>query len=101
MSYIYPIIRFNRMATLTLLYPERPLTAIAIAETISVFGTLINPYTYKKIYGLMIALMYAPKYADIIIDQHNKNVNTYRQAELCLILFINSFFIFYSLSHQP
>lgn len=91
---LLPFIRFNRALASTLIYPEHPIKAIAISESISVIGPLLNPNMYKKIIGLMLAMMYMPNFASAIINIHNKNKIIYYQSEICpLMLFILTIFV--------
>ena len=92
--YLVPFIRINRAFASTLLLPNEPIKAIAISETVSVFGPFLNPYMYKKIINMTIILMYIPNYSSYLLE-HYKNENLkYNQAEICCILLFNLILIF-------
>ena len=85
--HLNPIIRSTRAISAYLIYPEDPLTAISISETISLIGPLLNPVIYTKIISAGIALMYCPKLSYYFLDSFNKTNNLYYQAEICTSLF--------------
>ena len=84
---LHPIVRTTRAFSAYLIYPDDPLTAISISETISVIGPLLNPVVYTKIISAGIALMYCPKLSYYFLDSFNKTNNLYYQAEICTSLF--------------
>jgi len=87
--YLTPLIRSSRAISACLIYPEHPITAIAISETISVLGPLLNPQHLSKIIATTMAIIYAPSYAYYYIKQFNKVTTIYNQAEIIsLLLFI-------------
>ena len=70
---LLPFIRLNRALATILIYPENPIQAIAISETVSTIIPLFNPNLYKKTIGIILAVMYMPNYASAIINIENKN----------------------------
>lgn len=92
--YLIPFIRINRALASTLLMPNEPIKAIAISETVTLFGPLLNPYMYKKIINMTIILMYIPNYSSNILEYYKNENLKYNQAEICLILLFNLFLIF-------
>ena len=94
--YLTPLIRSSRAISACLIYPEHPVTAIAISETISVLGPLLNPQHLSKIIATTMAIIYAPSYAYYYIKASNQVVTIYNQAEITsLLLFILIMFINY------
>lgn len=94
--YLTPLIRSSRAISACLIYPEHPVTAIAISETISVLGPLLQPDQYSKIIATIMAIMYAPRFAYYYIKASNQVVTIYNQAEIIsLLLFILIMFINY------
>ena len=83
---LYPFIRMNRAIASCLIYPEHPIQAIAISETISVIGPLLNPNNYIRILSCLLTLSYCPDYAGHIFEIYNKPFIKYNQAEICLLL---------------
>jgi len=92
--YLIPFIRINRALASTLLMPNEPIKAIAISETVTLFGPFLNPYMYKKIINMTIILMYIPNYSSNILEYYKNENLKYNQAEICLILLFNLFLIF-------
>ncbi len=93
--YLTPLIRSSRAISACLIYPNHPVTAIAISETISVLGPLLNPQHLSKIIATTMAIIYAPSYAYYYIKQINKVATIYNNIEIiCLWVFILYFFTF-------
>lgn len=92
--YLIPFTRINRAIASSLLLPNEPIKAIAISETVSVFGPFLNPYMYKKIINVIIVLMYAPNYFSYIIYYYNNENLKYNEAEICFLLLFNLALIF-------
>ena len=92
--YLIPFIRINRALASTLLMPNEPIKAIAISETVTLFGPFLNPYMYKKIINMTIILMYIPNYSSNILEYYKNENLKYNQEEICLILLFNLFLIF-------
>lgn len=87
--YLVPLIRTNRAIAVSLIYPEHPIQAIAISETISVLGPFFNPNMYNKIIGIMFAIMYMPNYSSYFLNYYYKQNLLHDQAEICtIILFV-------------
>ena len=87
--HLHPIIRSTRAISACLIYPEHPLTAISISETITLIGPIFDPNIYNKIISLTIAFIYSPKLSYYFINNFNKNKNLYYEAEICTsLLFI-------------
>ena len=87
--YLVPLIRANRALAASLIYPEHPIKAIAISETISVLGPFFNPNMYNKIIGIMFAIMYMPNYSSYFLNYYYKQNLLHDQAEICtIILFV-------------
>ncbi len=87
--HLHPIIRSTRAISACLIYPEHPLTAISISETISLIGPIFDPNIYNKIISLTIAFIYSPKLSYYFINNFNKTKNLYYEAEICTsLLFI-------------
>ena len=84
---LYPIIRTTRAISACLIYPEDPLTAISVSETISLISALYNPITFTKIISATVAFMYCPKLSYYFLNSYNKMNNLYYQAEICISLF--------------
>jgi hypothetical protein len=94
--YLVPLIRTNRAIAASLIYPEHPIQAIAISETISVLGPFFNPNMYNKIIGIMFAIMYMPNYSSYFLNYYYKQNLLHDQAEIsCLLLFVLIFGINY------
>ena len=94
--YLTPLIRSSRAISACLIYPQHPVTAIAISETISVLGPLLQPDQYSKIIATIMAIIYAPSYAYYYIKASNQVVTIYNKAEITsLLLFILIMFINY------
>ncbi len=94
--YLVPLIRTNRAIAASLIYPEHPIQAIAISETISVLGPFFNPNMYNKIIGIMFAIMYIPNYSSYFLNYYYKQNLLHDQAEIsCLLLFVLIFGINY------
>ena len=85
--HLHPIIRSSRAISACLIYPQDPLTAISVSETISLIGPLFNPNFYSKIASLTSAFMYCPKLSYYFLDSFNKTNNLYYQSEICMSLF--------------
>lgn len=90
---LVPALRFNRALTACYLYPEHPIQAIAISETISVFGPFFNENLYAKIIGIMYSMIYNPLYAYFYLDWYIKTEKKHYQTELFLLLLLNIFYI--------
>lgn len=90
---LYPLIRANRALVSILIYPEHPLQAIAVSETVSIFTPLFNPIIYKKILYLTTSMLYCPTFANYILETHFKQYKIYNQAEICCILLFTLTFI--------
>ncbi len=90
---LLPFIRINRACATILIYPQHPIQAIAISETISIIIPLFNPNLYKKTIGIILAIMYMPNYASAIINIENKNRKIYYEFEIYSILIFILFLI--------
>lgn len=96
MKDLYPFIRVNRGISSLLIYPEHPIQALAFSEVVSVIGPFLTPKMYKKIYGLILAIMYVPSFSHHLITSYNKQFIIYNQAEICcILLFILTFALDY------
>tara|TARA_Y100000768_G_C23773266_1_gene584354 strand:+ start:180 stop:464 length:285 start_codon:yes stop_codon:yes gene_type:complete len=93
--YLTPLIRSSRAISACLIYPEHPITAIAISETISVLGPLFNLQHLSKIIATTMAIIYAPSYTYYYIKQFNQVATIYNKIEIIsLWIFILYFSIF-------
>lgn len=87
--YLVPLIRANRAISACLIYPEHPLSAIAVSEVISVVGPILKPDLFPRILGTIMAMMYQPYYANYYIKKYHELHNLHNQAEICsLLLFV-------------
>ena len=94
--YLVTLIRTNRAIAASLIYPEHPIQAIAVSETISVLVPFFNPNMYNKIIGIMFAIMYMPNYSSYFLNYYYKQNLLHDQAEItCLLLFVLIFGINY------
>lgn len=94
--HLHPIIRSSRAISACLIYPQDPLTAISVSETISLIGPLFNPNFYSKIASLTAVFMYCPKLSYYLLENFNKIKNLYYEAEICTsLLFILCFSLHY------
>lgn len=84
--YLTPIIRTSRAISACLICPDHPLKAVAISETISLVGPLLNPQYLSKIIATTMAIIYAPSYGYYYVKQLNKVRTIYNEAELITIL---------------
>lgn len=86
---LIPLIRTNRAVAACLIYPQHPLAAIAISETVSCIGPIFNPKMFSKIIALTIVMLYAPRFTNFYIQKYSQITLQYQQAEICcLLLFI-------------
>jgi hypothetical protein len=93
--YLTPLIRSSRAISACLIYPEHPITAIAISETISVLGPLFNLQHLSKIITTTMAIIYAPSYTYYYIKQFNQVATIYNKIEIIILwIFILYFSIF-------
>ena len=83
---LYPFIRLNRAIAAILINPSQPIQSIAISETISVVGPLLNPNLYPKIFATLLTMSYFPHFASSILKLHNNKYTIYNQTEICLLL---------------
>lgn len=83
---LYPFIRMNRAIASCLICSEHPIKAIAISESISAIGPLLNPKNYLTILSFLLTISYCPDYARHIFEIYNKPFLKYNQAEICCIL---------------
>ena len=91
---LYPFIRLNRAIASCIIFPDHPIKAIAISESMSVILPLLNPKNFLNILSFLLTLSYCPDYAGYIFEIYNKQFIKYNQAEICLLLlFILTFYI--------
>lgn len=83
---LIPLIRSSRAVSACLIYPEHPVQAIAISETISVIGPMLNPQILTKIIGTICALSFNPSFAYYYIKTYHDINTIYNQAEICTTL---------------
>ena len=74
---IQPLIRTNRALSSILIYPQHPITAIAISEMISVFGPFFSPNIYNKIILLTTTIIYYPTFTNSILKNHFAEIGIY------------------------
>ena len=90
------LIRTNRAISACLLFPENPIKAIAISETISVISPLLDPYLLSRILGALFAIIYQPHFAYYYIKKYHEICTINNQAEICcLLLFVTTLGIQY------
>ena len=85
---LVPLIRANRAIAASLIYPQHPIAAIAISETVSCIGPIFNPKIFSKIIALTIVMLYAPKFTNFYIQKYSKINLQYQQAEICCLLLL-------------
>ena len=92
--FLIPFIRTGRAISACLTFPNNPISAIAISETISVFVPLLNNQTYNKLLGIFIAMIYNPTYANFYLKYYIKIEKIYHITELLfLVLYCSFYFI--------
>lgn len=89
--FLIPFIRTGRAISACLICPNNPISAIAISETISVVGPLLNSQTYTKLLGIFIAMAYNPTYANFYLKYYLKTEKVYHITELLFLILYCSF----------
>lgn len=69
---LIPLIRANRAVAACLIYPQHPIAAIAISETVSCISPISNPKIFSKIIALTIVMLYAPKFTNFYIQKYSQ-----------------------------
>ena len=84
--YLIPLVRTNRALAASLMYPENPILAVAASEIVSVIVPLLNPKKYSKMMAHIIALLYNPNFASLILESYQNSDIIYYRSEICLLL---------------
>ena len=83
--YLIPLLRLNKAISTAL--PIHPIQAIAAAELITVLGPFNSSEMYKKIFTLFMTIIYAPQFANYIIQNYNEEYKLYYQTQTDFLLF--------------
>ena len=85
------LLRMNRAISVSLLFPNNKLEAVALSEVLSIIEPYINPRTQSKAMGLAFSILYAPEFASYLINVYNKeNIKQIKLEILLLFIFIIS-----------
>ena len=88
-------LRMNRVIAISLLCPNNKLVAVACSEIGSVIFPYINPLTQGQALGIGYSIIYAPQFANYLINLYTKKNILIIRVEIILItiliIYINSF----------
>lgn len=85
---LYPYIRILRASTACLIFSHNPIEVVAATELASIFVPCLNTKTVTKNIGILLAIMYLPKFASALVPKLFDMSETEMKCELFGLSFL-------------